>query len=404
MEKIVGANAMKKILFICTEGFDTPGPSNHLIGTLIEDLLENEFQITLVQSRRQKVNEDIPEILKGKLNFEAITIDRKVISKSSFVKRYIEEVSFQFRAFKRWRKVKEIDVVFVQSCPTVIFSIMLLKIFTNYPILYSVQDMWPGSAVSSGVLSNKLIANFFYYLQKLAYKFSDILTVISEDMKIKVVEQGGKEEKIHSIVNWFDNRSVHEVDWPENRFVNKYDLSKDKFYVQYAGTMGYVFDYKMVLNVAEKLRDYSDIEFQMIGQGSQKEIFIKEAKEKALGNIVFFPLEPQHMVSDVYSACSICLIPLKRGIIGNSVPSKAGLLMACKRTIVNSVDEDSDYYKIFNENEIGIATSNNNPDGVVEAIVCLYKDKDKREKYAKNGKVFGQKYYSRSVNTGKFVD
>ncbi|WP_312654104.1 glycosyltransferase family 4 protein [Proteiniclasticum sp.] len=394
---------MKKILFICTEGFDTPGPSNHLISTLIEDLLDNGFQITLVQSRRQKINDDIPENLKGKSNFDAITIDRKVISKSSFVKRYIEEVYYHFRAFKRWRKVKNIDAAFVQSSPTVLFSILLLKVFTKHPILYSVQDMWPGSAVNSGVLSNKPIANLFYGLQKVAYKFSDVLTVISEDMKTKVVEQGVREEKIYPIVNWFDDRTVHEVEWSENRFVNKYNLSKDKFYVQYAGTMGYVFDYKMVLNVAERLRDYSNIEFHMIGQGSQKESFIKEAKERELDNIVFFPLEPQHMVSDVYSACSICLIPLKVGIIGNSVPSKAGLLMACNRATVNSVDEGSDYYRIFNENEIGISVSNNDPDGVAEAIVNLYEDKDKREIFAKKSHEFGKRYYARSVNTRKFI-
>lgn len=394
---------MKKILFICTEGFDTPGPSNHLISTLIEDLLEYGFRITLVQSRRQKVNEAIPENLKGKLNFESITIDRKVISKSSFVKRYIEEASYHFRACKKWVKVKDVDAVFVQSCPTVLFSILLLKIFTKHPILYSIQDMWPGSAVNSGVLNNKLIASFFYGLQKMAYKMCDVLTVISEDMKKKVIEQGVKEEKIYPIVNWFDDRSVHEVSWSENRFVNKYGLRKDKFYVQYAGNMGYVFDYKMVLDVAEKLKGYNDIEFHMIGQGSQKESFIKDAKERGLSNIVFFQLEPQYMVSDVYSACSICLIPLKIGIIGNSVPSKAGLLMACNRAIVNSVDEDSDYYRIFNDNEIGISAPNTNVNEVADAILDLYKDKDKLEKYGKNGKVFGEKYYSRSVNTMKFI-
>lgn len=395
---------MKKILFICTEGFDTPGPSNHLISTLIEDLLDNEFHITLVQSRRLKVNEEIPENLKVKSKFEVITIDRKVISKSSFVKRYLEEAFYHFKAFKLWRKLQGIDAVFVQSCPTALFSILLVKTFTRNPVLYSIQDMWPGSAVNSGVLKNKIIAKFFYGLQKIAYKLSDVLTVISEDMKTKVVEQGVKENKIYPIVNWFDDRSVREIKWEENRFVNKYNLSKDKFYVQYAGTMGYVFDYKMVLSVAEKLKSYSNIEFHMIGQGSQKEEFTENARKMGLDNMKFFPLEPQHMVSDVYSACSICLIPLKIGIIGNSVPSKAGLLMACNRTIVNSVDEDSDYYRVFNDNEIGISVSNKNPDEVSKAIVNLYEDKDKREKYAKQGHEFGEKYYSRSINTKKFAD
>lgn len=401
---IVREILMKKILFICTEGFDTPGPSNHLISTLIEDLLENGFQITLIQSRRQGINDDLPDNLKDKLNLEVITIDRRIISKSSFVKRYLEEANYHFRAYKHWRKMKGINAVFVQSCPTVLFSILLLKVFSQYPILYSIQDMWPGSAVNSEVLRNKIIANLFYGLQKLAYKLSDVLTVISEDMKKKVVEHGVKEEKIYPIFNWFDDRSVHEVDWSENRFVKKYDLDKKKFYVQYAGTMGYVFDYEMVLAIAEKLKCYKEIEFHMIGQGSQKDIFITEVKNRGLDNIKFFSLEPQNMVSDVYSACSVCLIPLKRDIIGNSVPSKAGLLMACNRAIVNSVDEDSDYYRIFNENEIGICASNKDSEEVKKAIIELFEDKDKRDRYAKNGQEFAERYYSRFVNTKKFID
>lgn len=395
---------MKKILFICTEGFDTPGPSNHLISTLLEDLIDSGFQITLLQSRREQINDELPDNLKGKLNLEVITIDRRVIAKSSFVKRYFEEMVYHFKAFKKWRKVKDIDVVFIQSCPTVLFSILLIKVFVKAPILYSIQDMWPGSAVNSGVLSNKLIYRLFYGLQKIAYKFSNVLTVISDDMKAKVVAQGVKEEKIYSIVNWFDDRSVHEVDWSDNKFVEKYTLSKEKFYVQYAGTMGYVFDYTMVLDVAEKLKGYKEIEFHMIGQGSQKERFITEVNNRGLNNIKFFPLEPQNMVSDVYSACSICLIPLKRGIIGNSVPSKVGLLMACNRAIVNSVDEDSDYYRIFNDNNIGISVSNTESDEVKDAILDLYKDADIRKTIAKKGQNFGKKYYSRSDNTKKFIE
>lgn len=394
---------MKKILFICTEGFDTPGPSNHLIGTLIEDLLEQGFYITLIQSRRQRINDELPDNLVNMDNLEVITIDRKIINKSSFLKRYLEEAAYHFTACKYWLRLKNVDAVFVQSCPTVLFSILLIKLFRGYPVLYSVQDMWPGSAVNSGVLNNKLMGSFFFGVQKLAYKFSDVLTVISEDMKKKVIEQGVNEDKIYPIVNWFDDQSVHEVTWSENRFVKKHELSKENFYVQYAGTMGYVFDYNMVLSVAEKLIHYKDIEFHMIGQGSQKEEFILEAKDRGLNNIKFFPLEPQHMVSDVYSACSVCLIPLKEGIIGNSVPSKAGLLMACNRAIINSVDENSEYYRIFNEKKIGISVPNNNSDSVVEAIVDLYKDKDKRIRFAKKGQEFGERYYSRSVNTKKFI-
>jgi hypothetical protein len=123
-----------------------------------------------------------------------------------------------------------------------------------------------------------------------------------------------------------------------------------------------------------------------------------------LDNVVFYPLEPQEMVSDVYSACTICLIPLKPGIIGNSVPSKVGLLMACKRPIINSVDEDSDYYRMFNENVIGLAVSNHRPDKVAEEITALCADKKRIQEYAENGFVFGEKLFCRKNNTIKYND
>jgi len=393
-----------KVLIQWAGGFDTPGPSNHLLKALIEDMISFGIEVHLIQGRIKKINEEIPPDLKKLKGFTYNTLGRKDISKSNFIMRYLEEIYYSLKSVLYWKKTKDVDIVFVRSCPTSIYSIILSKIFLRKPVLYGVQDMFPGSAVNSGVIKNKLIAKLFYSTQKLAYKCSDAITVISDDMKTKVVEQGVDEKKIHPIPNWFDDRSVQEVDWSDNRFVKKYNLSSDKFYVQYAGTMGYVFDYEMVLNVAEKLSDYKNIEFHMIGQGSQKEIFMKETKKRGLNNILFFPLEPQHMVSHVYSACSICLIPLKRGIIGNSVPSKAGLLMACNRTIVNSVDEDSNYYKMFNDNDIGISKSNNSPSEVAQSIIDLYNDRVKCDTLAKNGKKFGEKYYSRSVNTKKFME
>lgn len=142
----------------------------------------------------------------------------------------------------------------------------------------------------------------------------------------------------------------------------------------------------------------------MIGFGSQKDDFVSAAREAGLDNIVFLPLEPQEMVPHVYSACSVCLIPLPRGVIGNSVPSKAGLLMACHRVIVNSVDEDSDYYQMFEREKVGISASNKDPNAVASAILKMRDNPELREQYAENAKKFSLGFYSRTVNTQKHID
>lgn len=394
-----------KLLFMLNSGFDTYGPSLHLYKALFEDLLKAGHTIHLLESVSTRKDPVIPNSIENQPNFSYELIPLTITKKNQFARRYLAGVQYSFRAKKYLKKCKgQYDVVHVQSCPWAPFLVSIVKNTLKIPTVFNVQDMFPGSSIASGVMPKKWMQKFFYAFQKIAYRKADIITVISEDMKARVVTQGVSAEKVRVIVNWYDDSFVKEIPWEENKFVQKYNMSKDIFYVQYAGTMGFVFDYKMVLNVAENLKKYKDIVFQMIGFGSQYDQFIAEAKERGLDNIVFYPLEPQPMVPHVYSACSICFIPLKRDIIGNSVPSKAGLLMSCRRVIVNSVDEWSDYYQMFEREDMGLSASNLDSDAVTAAILKLYNDRELIEHFANNAQPYGKSYYSRTVNTKLYND
>lgn len=391
-----------KLLFVLDSGFDTYGPSLHLYKALFEDLLKFGHRVHLIESVSTRKDPVIPESLESHPQFSYELIPTAAVNKHHFALRYLNGVLYTFKTISRLRKYKDYDVVHVQSCPWAQFAVTFAKRIVKKPTVFNIQDMFPGSSIASGIMPKKWMQNIFYKLQRIGYKEADIITVISEDMKARVIAQGVPAEKVRVIVNWYDDSFVKEIPWEENKFVKKYNMTKDKFYVQYAGTMGFVFDYKMVLTVAENLKKYKDIVFQMIGFGSQYDQFIAEAKERKLDNIVFYPLEPQPMVPHVYSACSICFIPLKRDIIGNSVPSKAGLLMSCRRVIVNSVDEWSDYYKMFEREDMGLSASNLDSDAVTAAILKLYNNRDLIEHFANNAQPYGKAYYSRTVNTALY--
>lgn len=393
-----------KILIHWFGGFDTPSPSNHLVHSLITDTIKEGNHVHLVQGSIKGINEQIPVEFRNNDLFTSNTIKRRDINKNKFISRYIEEIIFVLRSVKYLRKQKDSDIIFVRSSPSSLFSILLNKLILRKPIIYGVQDMWPGSAVSSGVITNKLLIAVIKKIQKFAYRNSDIITAISEDMKKKLIEEAVPESKIVVIPNWYDDETVEEVQWEHNRFIAKYNLEKEMFYIQYAGTMGFVFDYKKIIEAAYDLKDYDDIVFHMIGEGSQKQAFIDEVRDLGLKNIEFFRLEPQHMVADVYSACDVSLIPLKVGIIGNSVPSKAGLLMACKRPIINSVDSDSDYYEMFNREKIGLSVPNDKSHAISKAILELYFDRKLLKYMGTRAYTFGKSYYAREINTAKFLE
>lgn len=395
-----------KLMYIASIDFYAkPNPSYHLMTSMLEDFLKAGIDILLIGCAEEGIEKHIPDNLESSSGFSSYLIPCKKVKKSSFARRYIEGIRYAIRTKKYIKKyIQECDVIFIQSSPTVLYNLYYARKYAkNKKIIYNVQDMFPGSSIASGIMPQKWMQNLFFFLQKKAYRKADRIVAISEDMKSKLIEQGVSAQKICVIVNWFDDISVHEVERENNRFIKKYNLDEKIFYVQYAGTMGYVFDYEMILKVAERLKNCTDVIFHMIGEGSQKENFIQAAKKKNLDNIVFLPLEPQEMVSDVYSACSVCLIPLKKGIIGNSVPSKAGLLMACKRPIITSVDENSDYYCMI-KNHAGIAVSNDDPEGVAQAIIQLRNNESLCVELGEKGYEYGYELYSRSKNMKSYIE
>ena len=393
-----------KILYITAVGFDTPNPNNQMAECMINDFLDNGYEVHLIQSRKKRVFPDVPETLQGKKGFSVDIVDRDVIDETNFIKRYIDDVKYAFLAMKRWIKVKDADVIYLQSNPTILFPMILLKIFKRLPLLYCIYDVWPGHAYDIGVIKSKLIYNIFKLMNKPCYKMADAISVLSEDMKTKVVQQGANPEKVHVIPAWFDIKTAREIPKNENKFIKKYDIPTDKFYVQFAGTIGYVFNYKTVIELAKRIQEEENIRIQIVGDGKVKEQFISEVEQLGLKNIDFYPLQPIDLVSDVYSACNLCIIPLQKGVIGNGVPSKAPILMACNRVIINSVECDSQYAKMFSENNMGVAVDIEDYDGLAAAVKDLYNSPEKVEIKAKNAHKYGEKNYSSTLSTKKFMD
>lgn len=394
-----------KILYITAEGFDTPNPNNQMAEVMIRDFLDNGHTVHLIQSHRKGINADIPPSLEGRKGFSCDTIVRKVVDKTRFLKRYYNDVSYAFKSIRYWNKVKDADVIYLQSNPTIIFLMALLKLLKRrVPVVYSIYDVFPGHAFDIGVITSKLIFNVLRLIQKPCYYLPSAITVLSEDMKKKVVEQGAKKDKVFVVPAWFDVKTTKEIPAEENKFIQKYDIDTSKFYVQFAGSIGYVFNYKTVIELARRLKDNQEIEIQIIGDGNKKEEFVSEAEKQGLTNIKFYPLQPLDMVSDVYSACNVALIPLMRGVIGNGVPSKAPILMACNRVIINSVEIDSEYAKMFIENDMGMSVDIEAYDALKDAVLDLYNSPEKIERMASNAKAYSKLNYSSSRSTKALME
>lgn len=393
-----------KILYITAEGFDTPNPNNQMAEVMIREFLKRGNYVHLIQSHRKGVYNDIPDSLKEKEKLTVDTITRNVVDKTNFIKRYLNDVRYAFSAMKYWRKVKDADVIYLQSNPTILYPMLLLSILKrNVPIVYSIYDVFPGHAYDIGVVTSKLIYKVMLLMQKPCYHMPAAITVLSEDMKTKVVEQGAKPEDVFVVPAWYDTSTAREIPDEDNLFFKKYNLSRDKFRIQFAGTIGYVFNYKTIIELAKRLKEYDDIEIQIVGDGNVKADLIEEAKKLELNNITFYPIQPVDMVPDVYSACDICIIPLKKGVIGNGVPSKAPILMACKRLIVNSVEIESDYSMMYSKYNMGIAVDIDDYDALAKSIIEIKNSPERMAVMIKNAYDYSKEHYSSDKSIDKLL-
>lgn len=392
-----------KILFLTSEGFDTPNSTNHLAETLLEDFLKKGIEVHSITSHKTGTYSDIPESLLKYPGFTYDIINRKNIDKNNFVKRYLDEIKYAFSAKKIWKKNKKsYDAILLQSNPNSVYNAVLLSRLKK-PIVLNLYDVFPGHAMSIGVIKNKFIYNVFRLIQKVLYKKCKYIVAMSEDMKKQLVEEKVPADKVKVIRNWFDDDIFEPIARCDNKFLQKYDLDPDKFYVQFAGLLGYVFDYKMYVDVAEKLKDHPDIVFQLIGDGNQKKVVYDELESRGLKNVKCFPWQPLDIIAHVYSACDVGIIPLKPGVIGNGIPSKACQLMAARRVILNSV-ESSEYTDTFDEYDMGENVTDHDAQSVADRILYLYENAERREKVGENACKYAYEHYSRKKNTEQFAD
>lgn len=392
------------IMYLTDVGFDTPNANNRLIISMLQEFMENGNNVYLVQSHSTGIYEDVPEILKNNPNFFYDTVKKKNVKKTDFVKRYLNGIKYQFDAKKKWKKkIQDIDVILLQSHYTAWVAAYLLKKY-KIKIFFNIYDIFPGDAYINGNIKSKFIYNCFSLLQKYLYKKCDMFFTLTEDTKKTLVNLGVKINNISIIPNWFDNKKIFEIPANKNRFIKKYNLDFSKKYIQYAGTIGVSYDFGLILKLAKQLSYRSDIIFQIVGEGLFLEDIKKEAKNMALTNVQFLPWQSEEIISDVYSAATLQIVPLKRDVIKNSYPSKILPLMGCSRVPIISVEEDSFFYKEINEKKVGFACPSGDIDKLKEKILYLIDNPEVLEEYQNNAYRYVNEKFTSIENTKKMLD
>ncbi len=279
------------------------------------------------------------------------------------------------------------------------------------PVVFNIQDVFPDVAVELGLLTGDRAIAGARWLERMSYRASDAVTVLSDDLADNVrtkITQGlaparatVQAAKVRVIPNFVDTAHIVPADH-ENDYRRTHGLSGRRV-VMYAGNVGLSQSLDLVIAAARALSETRpDVVFVINGGGAARPGLEREAAD--LPNLKFVDMAPIEQLPEVLAAADIHVVPLRTGLARSSVPSKMYSILAAGRPIVASVDEGTEVARTVQEAGAGLAVPPDDAEAFIAAIERLLDDDDARSRMGAAAREFVVGWASPAAVAGSYEE
>jgi len=297
------------------------------------------------------------------------------------------------------------DVVIVTSPPLFVgVSGYLVSRLRRMPFVFEVRDLWPESAIDTGVLTNKLIIKLAYFVEGFIYKRAKHINVLTPAFYNTLRDKKHiPESKLIQISNASDfslsEELLQTLDVPT--FRRQHDL-EGHFVITYVGAHGVANYLEQLLDAGEALKD-TKVLFLLIGQGMEKDKLVKMAVERNITNVRFLDSVPKAEVFRYILASEMGASVLKRVDTFKTVYSnKTFDYMSCKKPILMAIDGVS--RELVEAAHAGVYVEPENI-GEYNRIIRQYlNDPERLKREGESGYRFAKDNFDREVLAKKYVE
>lgn len=386
--------------------------SMYLINNLIEDFVGNGFEVEIHTPQptrgvtkevfKQYKNDRFEVRHSGKVKIFRFPMVRE--GKSTF-SRAIRYLLCSLVYLYEGLLVKNFDILFIASTPPTMGVIGgLVRKIRRIPVVYSLQDIFPDSLISTGIsYRGSILWNFGRIIENFTYRNVDCIIVPSKSFKSNLIEKKVQVEKIKVIYNWVDEKSVYPVNKNDNTLFEKFGIDRQKFIITYSGNFGLTQNLNMILEIAKDLEVFKDILFVLIGNGVLEDEIKKIVIKNKIENVKIFPFQDYSDISNVFSLGDVGLVISKANVGNNSIPSKTWSIMAAGRPVLASFDVDSELCSIVNDAKCGVCVPPDDFESLKREIIYLSKNPDISQELGNNGRNFIVSQLSRKESTSQYI-
>ncbi|TWI19966.1 glycosyltransferase family 4 protein [Sphingobacterium siyangense] len=338
-----------------------------------------------------------------------VTVHRTHVSESynnGFLGRLWGYFSFMFSSL--WAglfKVKgKFDVVIVTSPPLFVgISGYLISFVKRLPMVFEIRDLWPESAIDTGVLTNKWVIKLAYAVERFIYKKATLINVLTPAFFNALRDKKGiPVNKLIMIPNAADFSLSENIIKTFNKedFRRQHDL-QDKFVVTYVGAHGVANHLDQLLDAGKLLED-TPVLFLLIGQGMEKERLKKKAEQMQVVNVRFHDPVPKQEVFKFILASDMGASVLKKVDTFKTVYSnKTFDYFSCQKPILMAIDGVS--RELVEQAQAGTYVEPENASEYNRVIRTYLADPDLLLKQGQNGYKYAKENFDRKLLAERYL-
>ena len=297
------------------------------------------------------------------------------------------------------------DLILVTSPPLFVgVTGYILSRLKRIPLIFEIRDLWPESAIDTGVLTNKWIINLSLAFESFIYKKAKRINVLTPAFYNTLLDKKGvAADKLIMIPNASDFAlSDNLLQNFDSETFRKENHLEDYFVITYVGAHGVANHLDQVLDAAEVLAD-TNVLFLLIGKGMEKARLINDAQRRGLNNVRFLDSVPKQEVFKYILASDMGASILKRVDTFKTVYSnKTFDYFSCKKPVLMAIDGVS--RQLVEEAKAGSYVEPENSSAYNLIIREYLKDPQRLIREGENGYQFAKLNFDRQILAEKYIN
>jgi glycosyltransferase involved in cell wall biosynthesis len=294
--------------------------------------------------------------------------------------------------FAPWMlRKKKFDVIFVYAPSPILQAIpaIFLGWLKGCPVVLWVQDLWPESLSATGYVQNRWVLKLVEQVVRFIYRHVDLLLVQSRAFE-------GPVRALAAVtpIEYYPNSVDDAFTMAITNEVPMIPGLGEGFSVMFAGNIGMAQAVGVIVEAASLLKNYRDIHFIVLGDGSSRQWMLKEAEKRALNNLHLpgrFPIET--MPGFMQKASALLVTLTDQPIFAATVPNKVQAYLAAGKPIIACLNGEG--ARLVVEAGAGLATPAEDAKALAETILQLYSlTPVERKNMGENGRQYFQKHFN----------